>query len=220
MGIDIRALCAGACTMREVCLESDICDNKAAISSALIFEQMAQKITILDTFIFSPNLALLGAWYRQLVGESLGKKENLSGKIVEIGITPTVSIGTTDLHSVAQLYLGGPRDIFTQFITIRSESTKLHVPTGFIPEQFAFLENKSITLVKKAIFDGVAHAFTREQRPFIILELPEINSYYIGQFLMLKMCEIIYLAHLLEINPFDQPAVELYKKETHRLLNT
>lgn len=220
LGIDIRALCAGACAMRELCLDNNLFDNPAALSSLLIFEQMAKKIHVLDLFIFSPNLALLGSWYRQLVGESLGKKEDLSGALVETGITPTVSIGTIDLHSVAQLYLAGPRDKFTQFIKIDTESTNLTVPADFIPQQFAFLKNKSITAVKRALFDGTIHAFAQAKRPFTILELPEINSYYIGQFLMLKMCEIIYLANLLTINPFDQPAVELYKKETQRLLNT
>ncbi|MFK5284205.1 hypothetical protein ACI3PL_31965, partial [Lacticaseibacillus paracasei] len=61
-----------------------------------------------DTFVFNPELESLGKWYRQLLGESIGKEVAGAGDTGRVGIVPTVSVGSTDLHSVGQLYLGGP----------------------------------------------------------------------------------------------------------------
>ena len=78
------------------------------MSAAVLYEQYQKCLVIHDTFLFSRSLRGVADWYRQLVGESLGKADNRQGKRVNIGITPTVSVGPEDLHSVAQLYLGGP----------------------------------------------------------------------------------------------------------------
>ncbi len=216
LGIDIKKLCAGAQKSLELYLRTDL-QNSAAVSAALIFAHYQKKIAIHDTFVFSPTLASLGAWYRQLMGESIGKKLSRSGKIVQCGITPTVSVGTIDLHSVAQLYLGGPRDRFTTFVTSQEESNQKIPATIF--SYNTHYAGKSIAEIKKAIFDGVRAAYVHEKCPFVTSSLNGSEE-SIGNFLLFKMLEIVYLSYLLDVNPFDQPAVELYKSETRKLLGT
>lgn len=217
--IDCKALLAGALTMRHRCLQEDIQENYAALSAVNVYRYYKSGRNIYDTFIFSPTLAQLGAWYKQLVGESLGKSHTLSGQQVNVGITPTVSIGTTDLHSVAQLYLGGPQDKISTFIYSEQEAPEIIVPNNELIEPLSFLKGQSLSAVKYAIYQGVKKAYIYQKRPFLELLLPEKSPYILGQFLMMKMCEVIYLGGLLEINPFDQPAVELYKEETRKILN-
>jgi glucose-6-phosphate isomerase len=221
IGINIHDLCAGAVSMRDHCMSTDITHNISLVSALIIYNHMQQNITIIDSFVCTPRLATWGAWYRQLVGESLGKKYNLNGDCVETGITPTTSVGSTDLHSVAQLYLGGPRDKITVFISLadnNSTSTSLKVPSDFIPELFNFLEHKTINRISHDILAGVTAAYEAENRPFMQVIMPELNDFYLGQIMMFKIIEIIYIGYLLSINVFDQPAVELYKHETRRLL--
>ena len=218
--IDCRALLAGALAMRKRCLQEAIQENYAALSALNIFFQYKAGKNIHDTFLFMPQLMQLGAWYKQLVAESLGKSHTLFGHHVTTGITPTVSLGTTDLHSLVQLYLAGPADKMTTFISYSHELPDLVVPYNELIEPLPFLVGKSLAAVTSAIYQGVKKAYGLQERPFLELLLPEISPYVLGQFLMMKMCEVVYIGGLLNINPFDQPAVELYKEETRRVLDT
>lgn len=217
LGIDIASLLAGAKAMRDICLQQDLQANGAAKSACTIYQHYRDGKNIHDTFLYSPTLALLGAWYRQLVGESLGKKENRAGKAVHEGITPTVSIGTNDLHSVAQLYLGGPYDKFTTFVYAEWNDGPVINQSEFLTP-ITYVVGKTVSQVRDTIIQGVALAYKDGGRPYIEIVLPTINAYYLGQFMMLKMVEIMLLGALMDINPFDQPAVELYKSNTRKLL--
>lgn len=230
--------------------------EEAALSAAIIFYFWKNKVNIHNIFLFAPELRELGAWYSQLIGESLGKKFDLNNKVVEVGITPIVSIGTTDLHSVAQLYLSGPRDKFTTFINVNepgslktnfvniNESNSLNSISMKVCEQDSLkkgfenpklkdaknslgdndllpesLNNFLINDIKKGIFDGVLIAYENEKRPFVKIEFSSRDIKNLGEFMYFKMLETVYLGALLNINPFDQPQVELYKKEIRRILH-
>ena len=104
LDVDIDQLCLGARETLNECLHADLSINPAAQSALLLYEHYKAGYMIHDLFVFAPDLFMLGNWYKQLIGESLGKKIDREGKIVEVGFTPVVSVGTTDLHSVAQLY--------------------------------------------------------------------------------------------------------------------
>lgn len=218
LGVDIENLLSGALDARNLCLSTNINDNISAVSAAIIYANYKKNYNILDTFIFYPNLSMFGAWYRQLIAESLGKSHSITGQLVNLGMTPTVSIGTTDLHSVAQLYLSGPYDKFTSFIYCSDESDYLKVPNNDIIKPLPILAGMSITYIKQSIFKAVQIAYKKEKRPFMTIIFPRIDAYLIGQFIMMKMCQVIYLGYLLDINAFDQPGVELYKQETRRIL--
>ncbi len=219
IGVDIDSLLEGAVQMRDICLSKNIMENPAALSAALICLQYHKGKNIHNLFLFGSDLESVGKWYRQLMGESLGKEYNRKGEQVFEGITPTFSIGSTDLHSVAQLYLGGPFDKFTTFVTVENSRSKIDIPN--LPEYSQLVDNiqgKPLSEIMDAIEKGVKIAYRKRKRPFIEVILPDKSESSIGQLLQFKMMEMMYLGALLEVNPFDQPNVESYKSETRKIL--
>lgn len=217
LGVDIASLRAGARDMLTKCLQDS--QSVAAISAAIMALHYKDGHNIHDLFVFCPELVGIGQWYRQLVGESLGKQHDKHGNDVFVGPTPTVSVGSTDLHSVGQLYLGGPHDKYTTFINIESSDAMLKIGSAIkVNELVPDLEGKSVNFVLHAIVQGVQKAYATSQRPYTSITLPQKNAYYCGQLLQWKMLEVVYMGVLLEVNPFDQPQVELYKQETRKIL--
>jgi len=219
LGIKIEDLLKGAKQMREACVDTDLERNPAAITASIQFNHYKEGKNISDLFFFSSDLESMGKWCRQLMAESLGKEFDRNGRKVNVGITPTVSVGSTDLHSVAQLYLGGPYDKFTTFISIENSSPRLYVPRkdGYF-DLVPGIDGRSLEEILNAILEGTKEAFRKDKRPFIEISLPDKSESSIGQFMQLKMIETMYLGHLLNVNPFDQPDVEKYKRETRRIL--
>jgi glucose-6-phosphate isomerase len=197
-GINTFALMEGAMEARAYCLEYDILENPAVLSAAVLFLSYQNKKIIHDTFFFHSELESLGKWYRQLMAESLGKEG--------VGITPTVSIGSTDLHSTGQLYVGGPRDKIFTFVW--AEDT-LCVPVD---------GKVSTCTINHAILEGVKASFQSHNIPFMETILPTVDEKSIGHFMQFKMFEIMYLARLLNIDAFNQPDVEDYKNRTKEIL--
>jgi len=220
LGIDIDLLLEGAKSIREKCLDQKIKDNPAAMIASLIYQHKINGKSIHDLFLFSTDLESLGKWYRQLMGESLGKEFNMQNQRILEGITPTVSIGSTDLHSMAQLYLAGPYDKFTTFVKVESNNNSVNMPNNpEYSELVKAIQSKPMEKIMNAILTGVQQAFRKKDRPFIEIILPDKSVYSLGQFMQLKEMEIIYLGYLLDINPFNQPNVEDYKIETKKILN-
>lgn len=217
-GIDIDALVQGAQAVVADCIREDN-KNYAAQSAAISAYHYDNGKTIHDFFTFNIWLEGIGKWYRQLVAESLAKEHTLDGKQAYRGITPTVSVATTDLHSVGQLYLGGPFDKLTTFVWVENTFKDVYIPSFAQYENLVGnIQGKSLNHLMRAIFYGVQKAYSDNNRPFITITFPEKTPYYLGQFLQYKMIEVIYLGALLEVNPFDQPHVELYKTQTKKIL--
>ncbi len=214
-GVDIASLHKGA---KDIVMESLDAQSDACRSALVIAHYYARGYVIHDLFIFDTALESLGKWYRQLMGESIGKEKNLQGKTVHSGITPTVSIGSTDLHSVGQLYLGGPFDKLTTFVSVHDPMHAIKVPKNYVSDLVAHIEYKSLKQIMDAIIRGIQAAYAQHKRPFMSITLEQKNAYYMGQLLQLKMIEMMYLGALLEVNPFDQPNVELYKIQTRKIL--
>jgi glucose-6-phosphate isomerase len=244
IGVDLVQLRAGAATMLTECLRTDVEHNPAALSAALLNLHYYRGAVIHDTFLFSKDLAGLGVWYRQLMAESLGKMYDRSGGLVRVGMLPTVSIGSTDLHSVGQLYLAGPHNRFTTFVTVQKNRSNLVVPIFYNTStesnfQDVFAGDSSVrdssvseqsfkdTVLNERSFDDLMNAcaqgtmisYQKQELPFTHSVLPEKSAWYVGQFLQMKMIEILYFGYLLDVNPFDQPQVELYKQEMRKLLD-
>jgi glucose-6-phosphate isomerase len=220
LGIDIQELCNGA---QEGFIRATDDNNKqenyAALSASIIAHHYTQNRLIHDTFLFTAALENIGAWYRQLSAESIGKALNKKNKSVHIGLLPTISLGSTDLHSVAQLYFAGPDNRFTTFINVTNNTHHLILPEDKELEMIApYLQNKSLTDIMNAILEGTKQAYAEDNRPFVSYTLPERSAYYVAQFMQMKMIEIMYLGYLLDINPFDQPEVEKYKAATKKIL--
>jgi len=218
IGIDIIELLKGARQISKICLNTEIKNNPAVISASLKYINYKRGKNIHNLFIFSPDLESLGKWYKQLAGESIGKEYNLKGERVIVGITPTVSIGSTDLHSMVQLYLGGPADKFTTFVKIKKNKNIVKVPDNGDSGLVKGISGKRLQTIMRAIYKGVTKAYIVRKRPFIEIHMLDKSEYSIGQFLQFMMIETMLLGYLLEINPFNQPNVEEYKVETRRIL--
>lgn len=216
IGVDTAALLDGARVMRDRCLQ-DVDQNPAAQSAILLKYHSASR-NIMDLFLFAPALEHVGKWYRQLMGESIGKEHDRSGKVVWNGPTPTVSIGSTDLHSMAQLYLGGPQDKYTTFVTVQPLEEP-RIPSHDEYEHLVpHIQGRPLGELMEAIVHGTQAAFRNGARPYSTITLPNTGEVTIGALLQFKMMEMLYLGALMNVNPFDQPAVEQYKVETKRLL--
>jgi glucose-6-phosphate isomerase len=219
LGVDIHAFRQGACDVRERCLVPDPERNPAIQSAAILAQALHDGKTIHDTFVFNSELESLGKWYRQLMGESLGKEKTVEGDEVHTGITPTVSIGSTDLHSVGQLYLGGPKDKITTFVYTTHEPHPLTVPAQrMFPTITPMISGRTTSDIMRAILGGVQAAYVAQDLPFMDVQLNGITPYELGAYMQYKMIEMMCVGTLLHVNPFDQPHVELYKVETKRLL--
>ena len=152
------------------------------------------------------------------MGDSLGKELNREGEEVRIGITPITSIGSTDLHSMLQLFLGGPNDKFTVFVHSLSNSG-VSVPKDIIfKDILPIIAGKEVNEVMRAILSGVQITYQKQKLAYLDLEIKDISAYSLGALLQLKMIETMYLAELFNINAFDQPNVESYKLETKKIL--
>ncbi len=215
--LDIKSLMKGAKDMLAACLAPST-KNPAALSATMLSSYARKGKNIHDTFFFCPELIYLGDWYRQLLAESIGKEKDLRGKIVRAGITPTTSIGSTDLHSVAQLTLGGPRDKVTTFVSTRGAATLVRVPAKKILPMLPHLARKSAHEILRAIYHGTTASYAAHKLPFCEVFLPDVSEYSLGTFMQWKMVEVMLLGKLMKVNAFDQPNVEDYKRRAHRML--
>ena len=148
-------------------------------------------------------------WYQQLVAESLGKEKK--------GLLPIISIMPKDNHSVMQLYLDGfKNNFFTFFYSHENNSSKINNDL-VLPEQ-KFLKNKDINQIMFAQKKATEVVFKKKNIPFRSFEIKKRDEKTLGELFCFFILETILIGKALKINPFDQPAVELIKKETKKIL--
>lgn len=209
-GINIDKLLLGAIEgMEEYSL--DISKN-ISYQYALIRNILYKKgkdIEILVTY--EPNLNYLLEWWKQLFGESEGKDKK--------GIYPSSASFTTDLHSLGQLIQDGKRNIFETTINIIKPKKDISIQEDENNlDGLNFLEGKTIDYVNKKAFEGTVIAHVNGGVPNLIINVPEMNEYYLGKLIYFfeKACAIS--GYILGVNPFNQPGVEEYKKNMFELL--
>ena len=191
-------------------------NNKNFISSliqnvASIHTLNSKKINNSVILNYDSSLNDLGYWYQQLVAESLGKQ----GK----GINPILSFGPKDHHSLLQLYLAGPKDKFFTFFNSSKRENKLKVARGIIPNNMGFLINKNLEFIINAQCNATKNIFKLKKIPFRQITFNKKNEDELGEIFTFFVLETILLSRLMNINPFDQPAVEQVKIETKRFLS-
>lgn len=213
-GFDVKQLVAGAADMEKAC-GKDVAfeENPAAIYAATrqaLYTQAGKKIEIVCNF--QPKLHYFAEWWKQLYGESEGKDQK--------GIFPAACDFTTDLHSMGQWIQQGERSIFETVISVETPNEKLLFPHDDENlDGLNFLEGKRVDEVNKMAELGTRLAHVDGGVPNILVNVPELNAYYLGQLIYFfeKACGISGL--LEEVNPFNQPGVETYKKNMFALLN-
>ena len=213
-GFDVKQLVAGAVEMEKACGKDVAFDeNPAAIYAATrqaLYTQAGKKIEIVCNF--QPKLHYFAEWWKQLYGESEGKDQK--------GIFPAACDFTTDLHSMGQWIQQGERSIFETVISVETPNEKLLFPHDDENlDGLNFLEGKRVDEVNKMAELGSRLAHVDGGVPNILVNVPELNAYYLGQLIYFfeKACGISGL--LEEVNPFNQPGVEAYKKNMFALLN-
>jgi glucose-6-phosphate isomerase len=158
---------------------------------------------------YDPSLSDFLEWYKQLVSESLGKK----GK----GILPIISNMPKDNHSTMQLYLDGPKNnFFTFFYSEDNQSNKINKKN--LLNDFKFLKNKTINQIMYSQKLATEKVFNKKKIPFRSFEIGKFDEKTLGELFCFFILETILLGKSLNLNPYDQPSVELIKNETKRLL--
>lgn len=211
-GFDIRQLIAGARAMRQELLTQHKLDDNIAQQYALLRYMLYKNGKMIELMVsYNPKLAFFIEWYKQLFGESEGKE----GK----GIFPTGATFSTDLHSLGQYIQEGERHLFETVLSI--QQSRFQVP---IPEDkdnldgLNYLLGKSIQDINLTAEEGTRMAHVDGQVPNLRLIVPKVDENNLGQLIYFFEFSCALGGYLLDINPFDQPGVEAYKKNMFRLL--
>ena len=169
-----------------------------------------KKINSLVFLNYSPELNKFLYWCQQLIAESLGKK----GK----GFLPMISNVPKDHHSLLQLYLDGPKNkLFHIFSIEKKMKQKINVKK--YTDKINFLHNKTIEKVKNAQRKALIKTFNKNQIPYREFKIKQINEVVLGELFSYFILETIIIGKLININPFDQPAVEQVKTFTKKMLS-
>jgi glucose-6-phosphate isomerase len=211
-GFDIRTLVKGAVDMQNasgfnVPFEENLPAQYAAVRNELY--KSGKKVEILVNY--NPKLHFFAEWWKQLYGESEGKE----GK----GIFPAAVDFSSDLHSMGQYIQEGERTLFETVLSIASPDREVRIPND--PQDLDglnFLAGKRVDEVNKMAELGTAIAHIDGGVPNIRLVVPKLNEYYLGQLIYFFELACGLSGYALDVNPFDQPGVEAYKKNMFALL--
>lgn len=210
-GINIEELMQGAADARAEYsnenVEENACYQYAAVRNALLRKGKTTEIVV----NYEPCLQYFGEWWKQLYGESEGK----DGK----GLYPSSVNFSTDLHSLGQYIQDGQRILFETVINVEHPRKDVELKEEASDlDGLNYLAGKTMDFVNKQAFQGTILAHVDGGVPNVVINLPAINAYHMGQLIYFfeKACGIS--GYLLGVNPFDQPGVEEYKKNMFALL--
>ncbi|MBU0686591.1 MAG: glucose-6-phosphate isomerase [Candidatus Margulisbacteria bacterium] len=214
-GINIKELLRGAGDMNKASQSTDLIKNAPllyAVLHTILYKEKNKAISILMPF--NDSLKMFADWYVQLLAESLGKKLSKDGKVVNVGRTPIPSVGTTDLHSTQQNNVEGEYNKVITFLKVEKPRRDISVPKASAD----FLVDKPLSLLINTAEEGTEWALVNEKRPSCTIVVPEVNEYYIGQLIYFFEMATAYEGELLNVNTYDQPGVESYKKYMFAML--
>ena len=209
-GIDIEAMMKGAKSAMQDLKEASE-DNlafKYAVARSALYRQ-GKKIEMLVNY--EPSLYYLGEWWKQLYGESEGKDHK--------GLFPASGSFSTDLHSLGQYVQDGERHLFETVINVNSPRREVIIEADDKNlDGLNYLAGKTMDYVNKQAFLGTLLAHTDGDVPNIIIEIPEVSPYYFGILIYFFEYACGLSGYMLEVNPFNQPGVEDYKRNMFALL--
>jgi len=177
------------------------------VSAILLFAKRKKNLSVILNYDESSNK--LFEWYQQLVSESLGKKSK--------GIIPLITTMPKDNHSLMQYFLDGPKNNFYTFYSVKDKKSQ-NIKTNLLLNSFSFIKNKNLSQIKEAQRMATENIFSKKKIPFRTIEVVNKNEQSIGEIFTFFMLETILLGRALKVNPFDQPSVELIKKETKKII--
>jgi glucose-6-phosphate isomerase len=211
-GLDTQSLLEGAARVDLKLAEGDATQD-AALAYALahvLYTERGKPIHV--HFPYSHRARLLADWYQQLWAESLGKKFDLNGEVVHVGVTPVKAVGPTDQHSQMQLYAEGPDDKVYTFLKLGKFSQEVTIPEPFADSPaFRHLAGQKLGDLMEAERQGSEIALFEAGRPTCTIELCKLDAFHVGQYFMFLEAATAYAGGLFGIDPFDQPGVEAGK---------
>ena len=220
VGIDVNALLDGANAMQERCASADLMENPAGLFACLQHAAHEQHNAAIHVMMaYSDRLYFIADWFRQLWAESLGKQHALNGADVFRGPTPVKALGATDQHSQVQLYMEGPFDKTVTLLGVRDFGTDVAIPNIYskVPA-LSYLGDHTLGELLNAERRATSLALTASARMNMTIELPQLNAHTMGELLMMLQIATVYAGALYDVDPFDQPGVELGKQLTYGLM--
>ncbi len=213
-GLAIESFLAGARAMDEQCRSDDLNENPALLNAALKY--LAAERYGRDIEVFMPycdSLKSLSEWYIQLLAESLGKTRDRSGRAVYYGRTPVVAVGTTDMHAQTQQHQEGKLDKVVQFVRIDGWQPDTLVPDMFPEEKaLAAMAGLPFSEALNAALISNAEALAANGRFSAVFVVPKLDLYQMGSLMYLLALSVAYEGELADVDAFDQPGVESYKR--------
>lgn len=210
--IDIESFLKGAQMAEEACQSEDMKENPALLLAALKYIATKEYgITAEVIMPYGDKLRSFGWWYAQLLGESLGKKYDMQGNVVYNGRIPVASVGTTDMHSLTQEHQQGQKNKLIQFISVKNPPYDLSVlcdekgVSGMVPM------SRMLDAARRANEEALAN----EGRMSCHISIKELTPFHVGALMYFFFLTIAYEGAMENVNAFDQPGVEDYKKILH-----
>ncbi len=217
VGIDVEALLAGARLAVERCESDELLRNPAALYAGLHWAadiDLGARIHVLMPY--TDRLREFAEWYRQLWAESLGKRVDRKGKLVNVGPTPVGAVGATDQHSQVQLFMEGPYDKVITFVTVDDLGVDVPIPSGpDLPSDLEYLPGHRLGELLRAEYEATSAALAQMGRMSCSLNLPDLTAATLGEAIMFYQLATGYAGAWYGIDPFDQPGVELGKRLTY-----
>ena len=211
-GIDIGKLMAGACKGEELYSQPSVMENDAYRYAAYRYLLYQKGLTTEILASFQPSLHHFAEWWKQLVGESEGKNQK--------GIFPASVEFTTDLHSLGQWIQEGKRNKFETFLLIENSNRQLKIPTSKNDSDgLNYLAGKTLDHVNKKAYEATALAHKEGGVPNLSITIKDRSPESLGQLFYFFERAVVMTGYLNDINPFDQPGVEFYKRNMFKLLN-
>lgn len=205
-GLDIEQYIQGANNVIEDFYTNK--ENSLPFKSAVASYNLAKPIVVNIGYLKSFEVYL--RWYSQIIAESLGKEQR--------GYTPIYGLGPDDQHSMLQLYLDGPRDkLFTLFYTQNIADNLASIKTIDI-SQMGYIANKNLKDIHFANFSATLNALKKLNLPVRSFVIKDLSAKSVGALMCHSMIEIVAISHLMQLNPFDQPGVELIKIESKKIV--
>jgi glucose-6-phosphate isomerase len=212
-GFDIRTLVKGAKSIELITRNNKHAESNPSLLYASARNLLLQNGKPIEIMVgFTPKLHFFSEWWKQLFGESEGK----DGK----GIFPASVDLTTDLHSMGQYIQDGQRILFETMISVKNPVRNLTIPLEKDDsDQLNYLAGKRLSEVNHNAELGTTLAHNDGNVPIITITIPELDEYYTGQLIYFFEMACAISGYILDVNPFDQPGVEAYKKNMFALLN-
>ncbi len=215
-GLDVRAMMRGADQMRIRCEAKELRKNPAGLLAALhVLHHRLFDRRIHVLMPYADPLRGLAAWFVQLWAESLGKRRDRQGTIVETGPTPLPAVGATDQHAQVQLFMEGPRDKLVTFVSI-DERPDLEIPKEDGPT--GYLGGHTLGDLLDAEREGTARALAEDRRPSLTVRLSALDAEHLGGLMFVFEAATALAGEMYDIDAFNQPGVELGKRLAFGLL--